>query len=294
MTPEPSAPPDTPPHARPYRPFTVNGPYGAHRIYSYRGPWMPPMDYGADPRYMRYVNRLSLIRGLAPPVFSILITQLMLMARNGLARLPAAQFVGQIGARLFPAIADVGEARAHPLVWQVAMTWNILLMVIIVVVVEILWVQVYQRHGFSDLLIMLINKRWRPFNRGVCPQRVSKRIFYGQTVLFAGILLLVGQAFLGLWIRHPNFILIGADGGLFDGRLFTRPPVAPFYAPMVAARHAMSALRYLMIGQDVIVWMTLSGVFFTAMWPWRRAAYRNDQAYLRARMAVGLDNRECK
>ena len=137
-------------------------------------------------------------------------------------------------------------------------------------------------------------ERWRPFNRGRCPQRVSKRIFHGHTVLYAGILFLAGQGFLGLWIHHPSFLLSGADGGLFDGRLFIRAPVAPFYAPMVAARRTMSALRYLMIGQDVIVWMILSGAFFTAMWPWRRAAYRNDQAYLRARMTFGLDSRECK
>lgn len=290
-TPEPPLHSEASAHGHIYRPFMVNGPYGAHRIYSYRGPWMPPMDYGADPRHARYVDRLSYFRGLILPALSILIAKLCLDARNPLAATPGVDGLGQMGARFLPIIDVIANHHSNAGVWRAAMTVNLLAMLLLTGTVLILWARVFQKEGYSDLSILLYNRRWRSLNKTTRAQAAGKRIYYSFNVLFMGIVLILGPSIQALWVAPSGVLFRSADIGLFDGRLFTNPrPTLGIIAPMLNAPHSLDALWYLMVGQDYILWAVLFGLFYTTLWPLRRAAYRNDRAYLQARLASGLDD----
>ena len=291
--PEPQAPSDAPPpHARPYRPFTVNGPYGAHRIYSYRGPWMPPIDYGANLRHARYVDLLNYFQGFILPFLAIPLANAVLSVRNTLVEIPEARNLGKLGASLLPVIELVAKHHANPGVWQTAMTVNMLVMTAFTTIVIILWGRAFRREGYSDLSITLYSRQWRHLNRRTRPLSACKRVFYGTNLVYGSILVLFGSTVSGLWAAPSSlFYTHFMDFGIFDGRIFThlQPNMPGVVVRMTQAEHSLNALRYLMVGQDFFIWMILFGLFYVALWPLRRAAYRNDLAYILARAEWGID-----
>lgn len=295
----PMATPEPPLHsgasapAHIYRPFTVNGPYGAHRLYNYRGPWMPPIDYGTDPRHVRSVRRLSIFQGAILPLLCIPIASLSLYGRDVFAAIPGASGLGRLGARLLPIIDLIAASHTDPKPWQVAMTLNILAMLAVCGMVFFKWANVFQREGYSDLSLILYSKYWRTQNVKTTALAACRRTFHAYNVLYGAILLLMGSAITGLWAAPSGSLYIRLlDLGLFDGRILTDPtPALPgFMAAMTQAQQSLGALLYLMVGQDMVLWMILSGLFYIGLWPLRRAAYRNDLAYVKAGIMMGSDN----
>ncbi len=283
MTPEPSAPSDTPPHARPYRPFTVNGPYGAHRIYSYRGPWMPPMDYGVGPERVRYMQRLYRFYGLWLGGLFLLIPYLCLLGGRLLAAIPNMSAMDRVMNHALPIVNLVANHYPNSAAVAAAMSINLVVLTLLATLVVGLRWHAYKDDGYSDVSMALYNARWRksfaqqkPLNNARLAYRVGNHLGFFSLILAAPSIVM---ALLRLNNPYLNFL----DVGIFDGRIFTVRLL--WNGPLSflkGATHSHAALLALMFFQNGAIYTAFVGLLYCGLWPWRRAAYRNDQAYMRS------------
>lgn len=289
MTSEPSAPSGTSPHARPYRPFTVHGPYGAHRIYSYLGPWMPPMDYGVGSERVRYMQRLYRFYGMQVALFLLLIPYLCLVYGPFLAAIPGMSAVSGPMGRLVPIVGIVAHNYQNQPAMAAAISVNLIMITIVTIIVASLQWRAFRGDGYSDLSIMLYNRIWRYVYQKKRPLASACVAYYANNQVAILGLFLAGPTLIASWWRLKGL----PDVGLFDGRIFSASHAygdGPFTV-MASAIHSHTGLFWLMLGQDATLYAAIQGgLLYAALWPLRRAAYRNDRAYLQARVASGLDD----
>lgn len=281
--PEPQVPSNASlPHARFYRAFTVNGPYGAHRLYSYRGPWMPPIDYGVGPEHVRNRQRLYRFYGLWLGGLFLLIPYLCLLGDRLLAVTPGMGGVSRVMDRVVPIIDIVANHYTDSAATSAAISVNLIVLTILAGIVVALRWRALKVDGYSDISMALYNSTWRkiygrqePATNGRLAYRVSN-----QLGLFS-LSLVAPSVIASLWSGHHPYIHI-LDMGIFDGRIFTSKLFwnGPF-SFLKDATHSHAALLALMFLQNGFVYVSLIGLLYCCLWPWRRAAYRNDQAYLR-------------
>lgn len=291
-TPEPSTQSNPRlPHARLYRPFRRNGPYGAHRLYSYWGPWMPPIDYGVGPEQVRYRQRLYRFYGLWLGALFLLIPYLCLLGDRLLAVIPGIGVVSRVMDRVVPIIDIVAGHYPDSAATAAAMSVNLIVLTILAAIVVGLRWRALTVDGYSDISIALYNSTWRriygrqePVANGRLAYRVSNQLGLLSLILVAPSIIA------SLWSGpHPYLHIL--DMGIFDGRAFTNKLFwnGPF-SFLKDATHSHAALLALMFLQNGFVYVSLVGLLYCCLWPCRRAAYLNDQAYLQARVASGLDN----
>ena len=281
VPPEPSIPSDMSSRARPYRPFTVNGPYGAHRLYSYRGPWMPPIDYGAGPERVRFMQRLYRFYGIQLAGLFLLTPFFCLLSGRFLAATPGMGAVSRAIGHVVPIIDMVARHYTDSAAIAAAMSVNLIVLTMLATIAVGLRWRALKVDGYSDMSIALYNSAWRkiysrqePAANGRLAYRVSNQL---------GLLPLITCApsvIAPLWGRHSSYLHM-LDVGIFDGRVFTNKIFwnGPF-SFLKDAIHSHAALLALMFFQNGFFYVALVGLLYFCLWPWRRAAYRNDQAYL--------------
>jgi hypothetical protein len=164
-----------------------------------------------------------------------------------------------------------------------AMSVNLIVLTLLATLVVGLRWQAYKGDGYSDVSMVLYNTRWRkrfarqkPMDNARLAYRVGNRLGFLPLMLCAPSIVMA--------ILHMNGPYLNIlDVGIFDGRVFTNKLFwnGPF-SFLKDAIHSHAALLALMFFQNGFIYVSLIGLLYSCLWPWRRAAYYNDQAYMRS------------
>ena len=248
------------------------------------------MDYGVGPERVRYMQRLYRFYGMQIALVFLLVPAFCLLVRHPiLEAVPGILALSRILAGFFPVIAIVAPHYPNPKAISVAIALNISMAMMLSAIVIILRWRALRSEGYSDLGVMLYSRFARYTQRNKNPLSSASLTYRGSNYLGVPVLFLsIPTLIAGWWPINSS-----ANFGIFDGHIFL-PSYGyrhdgPF-AVMARAIYSHISLFWLMVGQEVFVYIALVGLLYTITWPMRRAAHRNDQAYLQARVASGLDD----